>query len=76
MRGHVLPIIPLIFIGNFAVGVWLAFSISGKRIAKTFSLPVLIGFQSFRFPLELILHHWANIGTIPATMTGRSPSSR
>ena len=29
----------------------------------------LVGLQTFRLPLELILHHWAEIGTIPKTMT-------
>lgn len=32
-------------------------------------LTVLIGFQGFRLPLELILHRWATIGTVPETMT-------
>jgi threonine/homoserine efflux transporter RhtA len=30
---------------------------------------VLVGFQTFRLPLELVMHCWAVQGTIPTTMT-------
>lgn len=32
---------------------------------EKFSLTSFVGFQVFRLPLELLLHHWANHGTIP-----------
>ena len=32
-------------------------------------LPVLVAFQGFRLPLELVLHSWVAQGVIPATMT-------
>jgi hypothetical protein len=41
----------------------------GKRIALGLPLSALIAFQSFRLPLELILHDWAAQRVIPSTMT-------
>lgn len=35
-----------------------------------FSFLMFLGtLQVFRIPLELLLHHWSSIGTIPVTMT-------
>ncbi len=47
----------------------LSFSNIGKKISKTMTVSQLVVFQSFRLPLELILHSWVNQGAIPATMT-------
>jgi hypothetical protein len=55
----------IIFIVSIAAGLS---SLAG-RMAGTLSLAALVGFQIFRLPLELVLHHWANGGTIPTTMT-------
>lgn len=63
------PTGPILFALIFVFGIVFSFSTSGAQLAKLLSLTVLIGFQGFRFPLELILHHWAAIGTIPETMT-------
>ena len=41
----------------------------GGRIAANIPLAALVGFQAFRLPLELVLHRWAEQGTIPTTMT-------
>jgi hypothetical protein len=49
--------------------VFIAVSDAGKKVSQYFSLTALIGFQAFRLPLELILHQWAEIETIPSTMT-------
>lgn len=46
-----------------------ALSPFGRRFATTLPLAALVGFQSFRLPLELILHEWAQQGTIPVSMT-------
>lgn len=50
-------------------GILLALSPLGRRLAMGVPLAALVGFQGFRLPLELVLHHWAAIGTIPETMT-------
>lgn len=65
----IIPVAPRLF-GSAMLGA-LIFSLSvyGRRVGQVFSLSVLIGFQAFRLPLELILHHWAKLGTIPETMT-------
>lgn len=49
----------------------LAFALSpvGRWLALGKSIEALVIFQAFRLPLELILHSWAQRGTIPATMT-------
>lgn len=47
----------------------LAFSAFGARLARGLSLFSLVAFQSFRLPLELILHQWYLEGTIPVQMT-------
>lgn len=68
-KSHPLPTIPIIFLGILTLSFILAFSSTGKKIIESIPLAVLIGFQVFRIPLELILHHWANLRTIPETMT-------
>lgn len=66
---YAVPFVPLLF-ASVMIGA-LAFGLSeyGRHIAGRFSYAVLIGFQSFRLLLELILHQWAAIGTVPPTMT-------
>lgn len=66
---HTLPVVPLLFLSVLVGAVVFAFSPFGTSVALTHPLSILIGVQAFRFPLELILHHWTEIGTIPPTMT-------
>lgn len=66
---YILPVVPLLFASVLFGAMVIAFSSLGGRLALSLSFAQLIGFQAFRFPLELILHHWAEIGTIPPTMT-------
>lgn len=66
---HVLPFFPLMFASVLILSLWFAFSEYGKRVSQVFSLATLIGLQGFRLPLELILHHWADLQTVPETMT-------
>ena len=69
-----MPTLPLggfpIFFGSVAL-VSLATGLSplGGRLAAGVPLAALVGFHSFRLPLELVLHQWAAQGTIPTTMT-------
>lgn len=66
-----LPLSGLPFFFGAVLGSGLALGLSplGARLAATVPMPALIGFQSFRLPLELVLHRWADHGTIPMTMT-------
>jgi hypothetical protein len=69
MRGAVIPALPLFFVTVLAGGVVFAFSRHGTRLARNLPLAALVAFQAFRLPLELVLHSWAEQGSIPATMT-------
>lgn len=59
---------PVFFGGVLVVSAGAALSPLGARLA-TLPLGVLVAFQAFRLPLELVLHSWAAQGTIPETMT-------
>lgn len=69
MRSSPLPFLPLILITVLMVSAGCALSRAGGWLAKGLPLQVLVLFQGFRFPLELILHSWARQGSIPLTMT-------
>jgi hypothetical protein len=66
---NIIPLAPLFLIINIFFAVTLTFSKFGKNITLTVSYTALLGLQSFRFPLELILHQWTQTGVIPQTMT-------
>lgn len=68
-RSHMIPVLPIFILSAFAMAIFYARSNLGKGMAQRFSFSVLIAFQAFRFPLELILHHWAETKVIPTTMT-------
>lgn len=61
--------LPLFFGGVLFVSVALGLSPLGGRMAGAVPLAALVAFQGFRLPLELVLHSWAQQGTIPGTMT-------
>lgn len=52
---------------GIALGV--ALSPVGRRLSRELPLAALIGFQSFRLPLELVLHAWYVQGVVPVQMT-------
>jgi len=60
---------PLFFGSVLLVAIGLGASSVGARIAAATPLAILVGFQAFRLPLELVLHSWAAQRTIPETMT-------
>lgn len=64
-----IPVVPLLFLSVFVMSFAIAFSEYGRQLSRTYPLAALVGFQVFRLPLELILHQWASVGTIPETMT-------
>ena len=66
---HVIPLAPILFFSVVLGSILLGLSEAGQRVGLKWSLAVLLGYQGFRFFLELILHHWASLGTIPQKMT-------
>ncbi len=64
-----MPRLPVLFGGIMLVSIGAGLLPVGRWLATTLPLAALVGFQAFRLPLELILHAWANDGTIPGTMT-------
>ncbi|MEM7153947.1 MAG: hypothetical protein AAF799_13945 [Myxococcota bacterium] len=65
-----LPPRAMLFMGacNLLVAVF-ALSPAGRRLAHGLPIAALVGFQAFRFPLELILHQWYVEGVLPVQMT-------
>ncbi len=60
----------LLFFGAVnGVSVITALSPCGRWFSTGVPLSLLVAFQAFRLPLELVLHAWAVQGTIPMTMT-------
>lgn len=58
------------------VAVWFGGGPVGGRIAVAVPLWVIVGFQGFRLPLELVLHEWVAMGVAPPQMTwGFQPAS-
>ncbi|QLY25745.1 hypothetical protein [Bdellovibrio sp. KM01] len=57
------------FILVLLLSIGLALSRYGNRLALGLSLSALVLFHGFRLPLEIILHQWAEQGTMPTTMT-------
>lgn len=64
-----LPMVPLFFLSLIAMSAIFARNAPGKLLSEHFNFRTLVGFQVFRLPLEFILHHWAETGVIPQTMT-------
>jgi hypothetical protein len=66
---HVPPPL-LLFAGGYALATAiLAFSSIGTRLVNGLDIHWLIGFQAFRFPLELLLHRLYQENVIPVQMT-------
>ena len=67
-EGGVIP--PPVAFGAFLlVAVVVAVSPWGRDLAAGVPLWALVGFQGFRFPLELVLHEWVETGVAPPQMT-------
>jgi hypothetical protein len=64
-----LPWVPLQMIVLFAAAFGFGLSPLGHRVAVGVPLGLLVGFQGFRLPLELVLHAWAEQGVAPPQMT-------
>jgi hypothetical protein len=61
--------VPVTFAALNVVAIAFALSTVGGRLALNLPLEALVGFQAFRLPLEVVLHSWAEQGTIPQAMT-------
>ena len=59
----------LLFAGILLLGIVLARSTIGERLATGLPLAVLVGFQAFRFPLELAMHRAHSEGLMPVQMS-------
>lgn len=63
------PPMLFVFLIVITLGLRLGFTGVGNRFIRGLSLPVLVGLQSFRFPLELIMHRAAMDGVMPVQMS-------
>jgi hypothetical protein len=57
------------FAGILVLGPVLAWSTIGDRLARGLPLAALVGLQSFRFPLEVVMHAAAERGIMPMQMS-------
>lgn len=64
-----IPALPVFFGGIGLVSALTGMSKMGALLSRHLSLGLLVLFQGFRLPLELVLHTWAGRGVIPDTMT-------
>ncbi len=62
------PVVPLILTG-VATSLFLSSTGAGTRWISNWSLASIIGFQSFRLPLELLMHQAAREGVMPVQMS-------
>jgi hypothetical protein len=69
IESHPMPGVPILLAGSLLVALMLGLSSPGRQLATRLPLAALVAFQVFRLPLELVLHTWADQGTIPPTMT-------
>lgn len=63
------PTMLFIFAGVFILAFGAGLSRFGKQLAMGLSLAALVGFQAFRFPLELLLHEAYREGLMPVQMS-------
>jgi hypothetical protein len=63
------PTMLVIFLGVFILAFGVGFSRFGKQLAAELPLATLVGFQAFRFPLELLLHEAYREGLMPVQMS-------
>lgn len=62
------PFMPVVAV-SVILAVVVASSAIGARAADRLSFAALIGFQSFRLPLELVMHRAASDGLMPVQMS-------
>lgn len=68
-RAHIFQAMPIAIVITIVSAAFFGLSQISRKICDQFTLRQIVGFQSFRLPLELILHNWAFNNVIPTTMT-------
>jgi hypothetical protein len=63
------PLFPVLAVAMMVLGVAFARSTFGDRLARCLPLAYLVAFQSFRFPLELLMHRAYTEGVMPVQMS-------
>jgi hypothetical protein len=63
------PPIMFVLMGTAAAGLAVALSPVGRRLVTGLPFAALIGIQSFRLPLELVMHQAAREGVMPVQMS-------
>jgi hypothetical protein len=58
-----------LLLASLALGPIIARSMAGDRLARGLPLAALVGLQSFRFPLEMLMHQAAETGVMPVQMS-------
>jgi hypothetical protein len=66
---YFIPLGPLFLGSTVLLAVAVGLTPLGRSLSMGIPTGYLVGFQGFRFPLELVLHDWASTKTIPETMT-------
>jgi hypothetical protein len=64
-----IPLGPLFLVGTVSFAMSIGFTKLGASLVEELPIALLVAFQGFRLPLELVLHDWYVSGTIPETMT-------
>lgn len=63
------PTMVALLVATMAIAIGLAASPAGARLARGIPLPLLVGFQAFRIPVELLLHRAYVEGLAPVQLT-------
>lgn len=63
------PTMPMLLVLGGVLVVWVARSRAGERLATGLPLAALVGVQSFRLPLELLMHRAYEEGVMPGQMS-------
>lgn len=63
------PPMALLIVSVFAMSFGLGFSAVGSHAARTVPLASLVGLQSFRLPLELVMHRAYVVGIMPVELS-------
>jgi hypothetical protein len=63
------PTMVFVFAGVFVIAFGVGLSRFGKQLAVELPLAALVGFQAFRFPLELLLHQAYRERLMPVQMS-------
>jgi len=63
------PPMLVMIVSVFAMAFAFGFSPFGRDGAANISFAALIGFQAFRLPLELVMHHASTVGIMPVELS-------